>query len=90
MVKVVGIVVLSALFLGERDLFTVRCNPACSPPLFSICVGNAILIADVKEYSMTFVVHSGWWLAARWRCWGSLCTHTQAWKGSRGGQRPCM
>lgn len=41
MVKVVGIVVLSALFLGERDLFTVRCIPACSPCLFNICVYNA-------------------------------------------------
>ena len=26
MIKVVGIVVLSALFLGERDIFTVRCG----------------------------------------------------------------
>ena len=42
MVKVVGIVVLSALFLGERDLFTVRCIPACSPFLFNICIHDAI------------------------------------------------
>ena len=26
MIKVVGIVVLSALLLGERDIFTVRCG----------------------------------------------------------------
>lgn len=36
MVKVVGIVVLSALFLGERDLFTVRCIPVCIPILFDV------------------------------------------------------